>query len=360
MASGGQKAGASLSGALAGAGAGAALGSVVPGIGTAVGAVGGALIGGLGSYLSLGGDDDEQPSLVSPEDVARANQQVQSASTQQNQALLQQQAFLRQLQGHGGLQNQSQVYQQLQQQYAGEGPNAALEMIRQQTGQNVAQQAALLASQRGASGNIGLLSRQAAMQGQAAQQNAIAQAAALQAQQSQQALGQAGSIAGQQAQQQLAGQQLYAGQVTAAQNAALQQQSNVLGAGGSAAGRAQQQSQFDQDRTDRLIGQGLQQAGQLASTVGKFSAPSSAPVAKQGTPVAGQAYSNPSVMAAAKGGEVPGKAEVKGDSLKNDKIPALLSPGEVVIPRSVMNSKDPAKKAADFVAAILAKRGLKK
>ena len=94
MASGGQKAGASLSGALAGAGAGAALGSVVPGIGTAVGAVGGALIGGLGSYLSLGGDDDEQPSLVSPEDVARANQQVQSASTQQNQALLQQQAFL--------------------------------------------------------------------------------------------------------------------------------------------------------------------------------------------------------------------------------------------------------------------------
>ena len=39
----------------------------------------------------------------------------------------------------------------------------------------------------------------------------------------------------------------------------------------------------------------------------------------------------------AKGGVVPGKAMFNGDSEANDKVPALLSPGEVVIPRSAMN-----------------------
>jgi len=41
------------------------------------------------------------------------------------------------------------------------------------------------------------------------------------------------------------------------------------------------------------------------------------------------------------GGSVPGKASVAGDSPLNDRILALLSPGEEVIPRSVMN--DPVK-----------------
>ena len=45
-------------------------------------------------------------------------------------------------------------------------------------------------------------------------------------------------------------------------------------------------------------------------------------------------------MTFAEGGKVPGKASVFGDSIKNDTVPALLSPGEVVIPRSIMN--DPA------------------
>ncbi len=35
------------------------------------------------------------------------------------------------------------------------------------------------------------------------------------------------------------------------------------------------------------------------------------------------------------GGHISGKAEVAGDSEKNDTVPALLSPGELVIPRSV-------------------------
>lgn len=42
---------------------------------------------------------------------------------------------------------------------------------------------------------------------------------------------------------------------------------------------------------------------------------------------------------AAQGMKVPGKAEVDGDSPKNDKVPAMLSPGEIVIKRS--KAKDP-------------------
>lgn len=36
------------------------------------------------------------------------------------------------------------------------------------------------------------------------------------------------------------------------------------------------------------------------------------------------------------GGKIPGKAKVKGDDIKNDTVPALLSPGEIVIPRTVV------------------------
>lgn len=53
------------------------------------------------------------------------------------------------------------------------------------------------------------------------------------------------------------------------------------------------------------------------------------------------------------------KAVKSGNSYANDKVPAMLSEGEVVIPRSVMQSKDPARSAADFVSKVLAKRGKK-
>lgn len=46
-------------------------------------------------------------------------------------------------------------------------------------------------------------------------------------------------------------------------------------------------------------------------------------------------------------GGVPGEAEHMGDNYKNDKVPAMLSPGEVVVPRSVI--ADGPKAAAYFV-----------
>jgi hypothetical protein len=39
----------------------------------------------------------------------------------------------------------------------------------------------------------------------------------------------------------------------------------------------------------------------------------------------------------ARGGVVPGQSTVRGDSIKNDNVIAMLSPGEVVIPRSKMD-----------------------
>jgi hypothetical protein len=53
------------------------------------------------------------------------------------------------------------------------------------------------------------------------------------------------------------------------------------------------------------------------------------------------------------------KAVVSGNSYANDKVPAVLSEGEVVIPRSVMQGGNPVDGAARFVQAVLAKRGKK-
>lgn len=72
--------------------------------------------------------------------------------------------------------------------------------------------------------------------------------------------------------------------------------------------------------------------------------------------------------AAAKGGmadrggfvnaKTPAQRAVKaGNSYANDKIPAMLSEGEIVIPREVLQSRNPVRGSADFVAKVLAKRG---
>lgn len=68
-----------------------------------------------------------------------------------------------------------------------------------------------------------------------------------------------------------------------------------------------------------------------------------------------QGYSVAPQLMHAKGGEVPGYAK-GGDSLKNDTVPALLSPGEVVLPRSITLKEDAPEKARLFVEAIQRKR----
>lgn len=58
----------------------------------------------------------------------------------------------------------------------------------------------------------------------------------------------------------------------------------------------------------------------------------------------------------AMGGLIPGGQGKTGDSLKSDTVPTMLSPGEIVLPRSVAQSEDAPAKAKLFVEAIRAQR----
>jgi hypothetical protein len=167
---------------------------------------------------------------------ATGNANTIAAENQTQAGIKQQQDFVNQLMTQNGLGNQQNVFNQqqglanqLQGVANGTGPNPAQAMLNQATGANVSAQNALMAGQRGASNNVGLIARQAAMQGANTQQQAAGQGATMQANQSLNAMGQ---LQGQQAnmagtaQNQVGNQQ--AG-LNALNNASLQQQGNLLG-----------------------------------------------------------------------------------------------------------------------------------
>jgi hypothetical protein len=324
-------------------------------------------------------------------------------------SIQQQQAFLNALQQQNGIGNQSNVFNQQQglasilgQQAMGGGPNPALNQLAQTTGQNTANQAALMASQRGIGNNPGLASRNIAQMGAANQQNAVGQAATMRAQQTlaaQQALQQQQMMMANLASQQVGQQQMG---INSYGNQALQYQGN-LGAmlGGQNAQNAASARQN--------AGIGAQQAGGLAGGIGaglqagmagalspkpnpnpnsdlQASIPSAANFGQ------GISFGGNGIIAGDKfahGGEipiqrwmkmksggkvpvklspgeevispsgstktVPGKAKVAGDSPKNDTYSTSAEPGSIVVPRSKV--KDP-EKAKAFVEAILRKKGM--
>lgn len=305
------------------------------------------------------------PVTATPEQIAAAQAQAQAAMQQQ-------QEFVNALQAQGGIANQSGVFNQLQGVANGTGPNPAAAALQQATSANVANQASLAAGQRGAASNVGLMSRQAANQGANIQQNAAGQAATLQAQQSLGALNQMGGIAN----QQVAQQQQGVGNLNQfAQNnqAALMNQGNFqtgLDSGINAGNVATQTA---------LIGGALNAAGgaataaiakkpQAAAEGGEILGPSSyvgkhLKMAHGGkVPVMvspGETYVPPSKVGSkdpiSAGRKIPGKPKHPGNDYRNDTVPRKLEKGGVVIPNSVMQSADPHKAAADFVAAVLAK-----
>lgn len=59
------------------------------------------------------------------------------------------------------------------------------------------------------------------------------------------------------------------------------------------------------------------------------------------------------------GGGIPGKAAVKGDSPKNDTVPVMASPQEIMLPRSVTTAKDAPEEAKRFVQALIEKEKAK-
>jgi hypothetical protein len=375
--------------------------------------------------------------------------QLQQAYNTAQTGLQQQQGLVNQLQGQNGVTNQNQAYNQTQGIINGTGPNPALATLNQQTGTNVANQAALMAGQRGGAQNAGLIARQAAQQGAATQQQAVGQAATNQAQQQLNAIGQASNIAQNQVNN--------LGQGITGLNTAAQNEQNTLQGANTAANTANVSMQSNLNNVNGQISQGNQSAmngllggvtggiGSAVSAIGSMfadggpvdeqsevSAPapdaSAAPVvsnlgnegydaiAGPGSSSIGQMGTSPDEGAAfksssgssggggggiaslaalfAKGGDVctgpyqshvanflasggetkkvpamvspgerylspeeveqvqhgadprklgtifKGKAAVKGDSLKNDKIPADLKSGGVVIPRHIMAKKD--------------------
>lgn len=387
--------------------------------------------------------------------------QGQNGLAQQNAIAGQQGALYNQLnQANGvgtqqsaisGLQNTAGMYNNIAN---GVGPNPAMAALNNQTGQNVANQAALMAGQRGAGSNVGLMARQAGMQGANTQQQSVGQGANLMANQqlgalagmgnTQQAIGGLGTnqLAAQQAQQgAMAGQaNTVAGQQIAGTTANTQaqmanqgqmqnalagiNQANVASQGNVNAANAQLGSVNAKGKQDLMGGimNGIgslggsamgAQGGEVVKMAGggvpEQSPMMAQPMAPQGPQSSfGQFLNgwedekkNPEenlyktdynmgsgakkegksateslaplitmAMMASKGGmaksggpvkaKAPDQKAVKrGNSYDNDKIPAMLSEGEIVIPRNILQSKDPVGGAADFVAKIMAKRGKK-
>ena len=273
----------------------------------------------------------------------------------------------------------------------GQGPNPAQAALNQATGTNVANQAALMAGQRGASANPGLMARQAAMQGANTQQQAVGQAATMQAQQelaaqqelmAQQQAMQGTNLGEQSLESQLYGQSIggqnaqntaqiqntaQANAVNSAQalaNAAAQQKTmggimggigslvggpvaSLLGGGGSApaitggfdagaAGAAPEASSFAMP----TFGSGIAAAAPAALAKGGEIPEHLSHVAK---------IYHPNFRDFRSGGKIPGKEMVRGDSKKNDVVPIMASAGEVMLPKSVTQAKNAPSKAAEFM-----------
>jgi hypothetical protein len=179
----------------------------------------GGLLGTAGGAGGTGFASPQQAPIQTPVTTDQATDAYKANQT----ALTQQQSLLDAIRQQNGLQNQTNVYNQLQGIANGTGPNPAQAMLNQATGQNVANQAALMAGQRGSNANAGLLARQAAMQGANTQQQAAGQGATMQAQQSMNAINNMGALANTQAANQIGA----TGAVTSAQQA---EQANLLNA----------------------------------------------------------------------------------------------------------------------------------
>lgn len=298
----------------------------------------------------------------------------------------------------GGLNSLAEM---LQQQAQGKGPNLANAQLQQATGQNVANQAALMAGQRGASANPALIARQAAMQGAGIQQQAAGQASQNVLAQQLAAQGQLGGVYGTEGG--LANQNygITQGAVTGAnqqgleasgQNAKMNQ--GLMGGIGNAVGsitglfaeggdvqpmQAMPMQQVQPSFLQNFLGMGKPQMNQESQAFNQAVINDGRETALglshpgQMNPQAAQSAQESmrrafhfaqggmalpfAPMDLKQGGEVAARApeeqaNVPGNSLKNDKIPAMVSEGEIVIPRDVAMSANAPTLAAQFVAAV--------
>lgn len=229
-------------------------------------------------------------------------------------------------------QGQNQLAQMLFQQAQGQGPSIAQNQLKQATDQNIQQNASLLASQHGI--NPALAARQI-LQNQAAQgQQAAGQAATLRAQEQLGAQGTLGNVLGTQRGQDL-------GQALGQTQAGLAQ---VQGVGGLQQGQnaLNVQNQQGTDQINAGVAEGNSKRGQglLGGLLGGVGA----------IATGGLSAAVPSIVGAmtkSDGGIIPGASPLPGDSPVNDTVPAMLSPGEIVIPRTASKSPEKAKAFID-------------
>lgn len=352
----------------------------------------------VGNVLGTGGPTSDFQAQGSNIKAGASKSDIDWTNEEARRLMLQQQQFLQALGGQNWMQRQSDMYGQqqgligqyqglygqqagllgqqqalagqLQDQAAGGGPNPALAQLALTTGQNMQGQAALMASQRGASRNPAALSRQAMQQGAGIQQQAAGQAAVMRAQQqlaAQQALMQqqqamggmtanmgntANLIAQQQAQMSnTAGQNV--GLFANTQNAAAQLANQRYG---------QQLQDYRQTQGQRIAL--LQNMNNVNAAVQMQNAQNAAGIIGSGVNAAGMAFGMPMNQGGqvpmrsplcdyarmSHGGKVGGMAKVQGDSPQNDTVPAMLSPGEVVIPRTKVHDE---RKIAAFLNGLL-------
>lgn len=140
------------------------------------------VLGTIGGALGLNNNFQASSANITPGTNA---QQLATAYTGVQNALANQQGLVSTLtpQAQAAVNQQNQIAAQEAAMAQGAGPNPAQNQLAQATGTNVANQAALMAGQRGASGNVGLAARNIGQQGAATQQTAAGQAATLGAQQ---------------------------------------------------------------------------------------------------------------------------------------------------------------------------------
>lgn len=159
----------------------------------------------------------------------------------------------------------------------------------------------------------------------------------------------------------------------------------LAGAYGNMANLKEQQAQSQNQFTGSLIGAGATLGGDYALGQGMGAAAQPTRTGVSGTDAVNMGYgssptgvnADPSkygipgyaqggmVQCYAKGGEVhdhalcmlagggvPGESNVDGDSAQNDTVPAMLSPHEIVLPKSVAQAPDAPQQAAQFVGQI--------
>lgn len=216
--------------------------------------------------------------------------------------------------------NQNQIYggqntlaQALQQQMEGKGPNPAQLQYQGNVQSNIANAQGLIASQRGL--NPALATKIGSNIGAKANQEAALASALLQQQQQVAASQNLGNLYGQMQQGNLAAQGGY--------NQMFQNAQAIRS--GAAARNAQAYGQMAGQVAGGISGAGQQAMQALGS--------SGATQAAMGS----------------HGGKVTGVAQVNGDSPENDTVHALLSPGEIVIPRSKASDPDKAKAFIDHL-----------